>query len=246
MTYCIGILLKTGLVMLSDSRTNAGVDNIATFRKMTVWEQPGERVIGLMSSGNLAISQAVVTYLEEGMGEGGETILSVPSLFKAAQLVGQAVRAVYTEVGGTLEAKEPGAFNVSLLLGGQIKGRRCRLFQVYSAGNFIHASDRTPFFQIGEHKYGKPILDRAVTYDTDLYDGLKLGLISMDSTMRSNLAVGPPLDVVVIRRDALFAELSQRIEIGDPYFDNLRRQWSEALRAAHREIPKPPYPRRQI
>jgi putative proteasome-type protease len=241
MTYCIGILLKTGLVMLSDSRTNAGVDNIATFRKMTVWEQPGERVIGLMSSGNLAISQAVVTYLEEGMGEGGDTILTVPSMFKAAQLVGQAVRAVYTEVGGTLEAKEPGAFNVSLLLGGQLKGRNCRLFQIYSAGNFIHASDRTPFFQIGEHKYGKPILDRALAYDTELRTAAKLALLSMDSTLRSNLSVGLPLDLMIYRTDALQTELRRSIDEGDPYFEQIRQGWSSALRNAIKAMPDVPW-----
>jgi putative proteasome-type protease len=241
MTYCIGILLKTGLVMLSDSRTNAGVDNIATFRKMTVWEQPGERVIGLMSSGNLAISQAVVTYLEEGMGEGGETILTVPSMFKAAQLVGQAVRAVYTEVGGTLEAKEPGAFNVSLLLGGQLKGRTCRLFQIYSAGNFIHASDRTPFFQIGEHKYGKPILDRALAYDTELRTAAKLALLSMDSTLRSNLSVGLPLDLMIYRTDTLKTELRRIIDEGDPYFEQIRQGWSSALRNAIKAMPDVPW-----
>ncbi len=241
MTYCIGILLKTGLVMLSDSRTNAGVDNIATFRKMTVWEQPGERVISLMSSGNLAISQAVVTYLEEGMGEGGETILTVPSMFKAAQLVGQAVRAVYTEVGGTLEAKDPGAFNVSLLLGGQLKGRNCRLFQIYSAGNFIHASDRTPFFQIGEHKYGKPILDRALAYDTELRTAAKLALLSMDSTLRSNLSVGLPLDLMIYRTDALQTELRRSIDEGDPYFEQIRQGWSSALRNAIKAMPDVPW-----
>jgi len=241
MTYCIGILLKTGLVMLSDSRTNAGVDNIATFRKMTVWEQPGDRVIGLMSAGNLAISQAVVTYLEEGMGEGGDTILTVPSMFKAAQLVGQAVRAVYTEVGGTLEAKDPGAFNVSLLLGGQLKGRKCRLFQIYSAGNFIHASDRTPFFQIGEHKYGKPILDRALAYDTEPRTAAKLALLSMDSTLRSNLSVGLPLDLMIYRTDALKTELRRSIDEGDPYFEQIRQGWSSALRNAIKAMPDVPW-----
>ena len=241
MTYCVGILLKDGLVMLSDSRTNAGVDNIATFRKMTVWEQPGERVIALMTSGNLAVSQAVVTYLEEGFGESGETILAAPSMFRAAQLVGQAVRAVYTDVGGTMEAKDPGSFNVSFLLGGQVKGRRCRLFQVYSAGNFIHASDRTPFFQIGEHKYGKPILDRALAYETDLRVAAKLALLSMDSTLRSNLSVGLPLDLMLYRTDALKTELRKSIDEGDPYFEQIRQGWSAALRSAIKAMPDVPW-----
>ncbi|MCC7045542.1 MAG: peptidase [Alphaproteobacteria bacterium] len=241
MTYCIGMLLKDGVVMLSDSRTNAGVDNIATFRKMTVWEQPGERVIALMTSGNLAVSQAVVTHLDEGLGEGGDTIMTVPSMFRAAQLVGQAVRAVYTEVGSTLEAKEPGAFNVAFLLGGQIKGRRCRLFQVYAAGNFIHASDRTPFFQIGEHKYGKPILDRALAYETDLRVAAKLALLSMDSTLRSNLSVGLPLDLMIYRADSLKTEIRRTIDDGDPYFEEIRQGWSSALRNAIKAMPDVPW-----
>ncbi|MCC6468497.1 MAG: peptidase [Alphaproteobacteria bacterium] len=241
MTYCVGILLKDGLVMLSDSRTNAGVDNIATFRKMTVWEQPGERVIALMTSGNLAVSQAVVAYLDEGLGEGGDTIMTVPSMFRAAQLVGQAVRAVYTEVGGTMESKDPGSFNVSFLLGGQVKGRRCRLFQVYAAGNFIHASDRTPFFQIGEHKYGKPILDRALTYETDLRVAAKLALLSMDSTLRSNLSVGLPLDLMIYRTDSLKTEIRRTIDDGDPYFEEIRQGWSSALRNAIKAMPDVPW-----
>lgn len=241
MTYCIGMLLKDGLVMLSDSRTNAGVDNIATFRKMTLWEQPGERVIALMTSGNLAITQAVVTYLEEGMVEDDETILTVPSMFRAAQLVGQAVRKVYAEVGGALEAKDPAAFNVAMILGGQIKDRRCRLFQVYAAGNFIHATESTPFFQIGEHKYGKPILDRALSYDTELRTAAKLALLSMDSTLRSNLSVGLPLDLMIYRKDALKTELRRSIDEGDPYYDKIRQGWSSALRNAIADMPDVPW-----
>ncbi len=241
MTYCIGMLLKDGLVMLSDSRTNAGVDNIATFRKMTVWEQPGERVVVLLSAGNLAVTQAVVTYLEEGMGEQSEPLLAAPSMFRTAQLVGQAVRAVYTEVGGALEAKDPGAFNVSFLLGGQVKGRRCRLFQVYAAGNFIHASERTPFLQIGEHKYGKPILDRALSHETDLRVAAKLALLSMDSTLRSNLSVGLPLDLLIYRADALKTDLRRSIDEDDPYFREIRQGWSSSLRNAIAALPDIPW-----
>ena len=241
MTYCVGMLLKDGLVMLSDSRTNAGVDNIASFRKTTLWEKPGERVIALMSSGNLAITQAVTTMLDEGMGESGDTIVKVPSMFAAAQMVGKAVRAVYSEVGGELEAKDPGLFNVSFLLGGQIKGRRCRLFQVYSAGNFIHASELTPFFQIGEHKYGKPILDRALGFDTDLRRAAKLALISMDSTLRSNLSVGMPLDLLIYRTDALKVELRRTIDEDDKYFREIRQGWSTSLRNALVSLPDVPW-----
>jgi putative proteasome-type protease len=242
------MLLADGLVMISDTRTNAGIDNIAQFRKLHVFEEPGERVMALASAGNLSVSQAVISLLTEGMrneetGE-EETMLRMPSMFEAARLVGRAIREVRKMDADALE--KSGGFNVSMLLGGQLAGRKLRLFMIYAEGNFIECTIDTPFLQIGEHKYGKPILDRAVTYDTDLYDGLKLGLISMDSTMRSNLAVGPPLDVVVIRRDTQYAELNHRIEIGDPYFENLRRQWSEALRAAHREIEPPPYARRSL
>jgi len=242
MTYCVAMQLKEGLVMLSDSRTNAGVDNIATFRKTTVWEKPGDRVIALMSAGNLAITQAVVAMLDEGIGElAGETIVKARSMFGAAQLVGRAVRAVYTEVGGALEAKDPGAFNVSFLLGGQIKGRRCRLFQVYAAGNFIHTTESTPFFQIGEHKYGKPILDRALGFDTDLRRAAKLALISMDSTLRSNLTVGLPLDLMIYRADSLKVELRRTIDEDDPYFQQIRQGWSASLRNALATLPDVPW-----
>ncbi len=242
MTYCVGMLLKDGLVMLSDSRTNAGVDNIATFRKMTVWEKPGERVMAIMSSGNLAITQAVTTMLDEGMGgEANETIVQAPSMFAAAQMVGKAVRSVYSEVDGELEQKDPGLFNVSFLLGGQIKGRRCRLFQVYAAGNFIHASELTPFFQIGEHKYGKPILDRALGFDTDLRRAAKLALISMDSTLRSNLSVGMPLDLMIYRTDALKVELRRTIDEDDKYFREIRQGWSTSLRNALASLPDVPW-----
>jgi len=241
MTYCIGMLLKDGLVMLSDSRTNAGVDNIATFRKMTLWSEPGERLICLMSSGNLAIAQAVTSYLDEGIEADGERMVTVGSMFKAAQLVGKAVRAVYEVDGKPLEAKEPGAFNIAFLLGGQIKGGEPRLYQIYAAGNFIQATERTPFFQIGEHKYGKPILDRALSYDTDLRAAAKLALISMDSTLRSNLSVGLPLDLLVARRDTFAPELRRSIDEDDPYFREIRQRWSSSLREAISTLPNIPY-----
>lgn len=244
MTYCVGQLLKDGLVMICDTRTNAGVDNVASFRKLHIIEEPGERVIALASSGNLSITQSVVSLLTEGLTdpETGEveTLAKTPSMFKAAQLVGRAVREIYRIDGPSLE-QHNARFDVALLLGGQIKGRRLRLFMIYSAGNFIEATPDTPFLQIGEHKYGKPILDRAVKYNTDLYDALKVGLISVDSTMRSNLAVGLPIDLLILRRDALQTELTYRIEQGEPYFEDLRQRWSEALRATHQAIPKPPY-----
>jgi putative proteasome-type protease len=244
MTYCCGILVRDGLVMIADSRTNAGLDNVSTFRKLHVFEEPGKRVMALASAGNLSLSQSVVSLLSEGV-ENPETgvrerLTDAPSMFQAAQRIGRAVRIIHQNDAASLKESEL-EFDVSFLFGGQIEGRRLRLFMIYSAGNFIECTVDTPYLQIGEHKYGKPILDRAVKYETEIYDALKIGLISMDSTMRSNLAVGLPIDLAVIRRDAFQAELSYRIEPGEPYFTDLRERWSEALRAAHMAIPRPPY-----
>jgi putative proteasome-type protease len=240
MTYCVGLYLREGLVLLSDTRTNAGVDNISTFSKMHVFEKPGERLITLLTAGNLAMSQAVVNMLGEGIERDGksETPLTVPSMFRAAQLVGEAVRQVYRIDAPALQAQNL-AFDISILLGGQIKGRTMRLFQVYAAGNFIEATTDTPFLQIGEHKYGKPILDRTAAHDTPLYDGVKLALVSMDSTLRSNLTVGLPIDLLVYRRDGLKPELRRRVTEDDEYFRMIRERWSAALREAYRAIPPP-------
>ena len=244
MTYCVGLLLDQGMVLIADTRTNAGLDNVSTYRKLTLIERPGERVLALASAGNLSMSQSVVGLLEEGI-EDEETgallkLDNATSLFKAVQLVGRAVRQVRAVHEPGL--KEAGlTFDISFLFGGQIAGEPMRLFMVYAAGNFIECGQDAPFLQIGEHKYGKPILDRAVGYDSDLYDALKIGLISMDSTMRSNLGVGLPIDIAVVRRDAIEAELVHRIEAGETYFHDLRERWSAALRAAHMAIPRPPY-----
>jgi putative proteasome-type protease len=244
MTYCIGLDLKDGLVLLADTRTNAGVDNIATFSKTYLFEQPGERVIALLAAGNLALTQSIVNLLHEGIETDDivETLLGAKSMFRAAQLVGEAVRRTYRIDGPAMQAQNI-SFDVSFLLGGQISGGNPRLFQIYAAGNFIEATPDTPFLQIGEHKYGKPILDRAARYDTDLYDGVKLALISMDSTLRSNLTVGPPVDLLVYRRDAFNFELKRRITEDDPYFRMIRERWSEALREAYLAIPRPDWSR---
>lgn len=231
--------------MIADTRTNAGVDNVSVFRKLQTFEQPGAYAFGLATAGNLAVSQSVVTLLTEGLenpksGE-IETLTAMPSMFKAAQLVGRAIREVHRVDGISQEMAQSGTFDVTVLLGGQVKGGRLRLFMVYSAGNFIEATNDTPYLQIGEHKYGKPILDRAIRHDIDLYDALKLGLISMDSTIRSNLSVGMPIDFAVYRRDALKSEMIHRIEPGDSYFHDLQDRWSNALKAAHKAIPRPPY-----
>jgi putative proteasome-type protease len=243
MTYCIGLNLKAGLVVVGDTRTNAGVDNIATFRKLQVFEEPGERVIAVATAGNLAVTQAVVSQMVEGLpGPEGhvQSIFTVPSMFELAQFTGHVVRTVRQRDEAAL-LQDGGVFDCSILLGGQIAGRRLRLFNVYRAGNFVEATDDTPYVQIGEHKYGKPIIDRSVTFETDLGEALKLALISMDSTMRSNLAVGLPVDVLVLPRDTLTPTVNLRLDADDAYFSEVRARWSAALREAHKSIPDPPY-----
>ena len=244
MTYCCGILVRDGLVMFADTRTNAGVDNVSVFRKLHLFTEPGQRIMAVASAGNLSLSQSVVSMLREGWDnpETGEreTLMNAPTMFQAAQRVGRTVRQIHEAEAAALEAADV-TFDVSFLLGGQIKGERPRLFMLYAAGNFIECTQDTPYLQVGEHKYGKPVLDRAITYDLDLYDALKVGLVSVDSTMRSNLSVGLPLDVVIARRDSYDAELNYRIEPGEPYFHDLRERWSAALREAHAAIPRPPY-----
>ncbi len=243
MTYCCGILVSQGLVLLSDTRTNAGLDNISTFRKLHMFAGP-DRCLALASAGNLSLTQSVVSLLNEGVEntETGEveTLLNAPTMFQAAQRVGRAIRKVHATYSRAFDEDEL-RFDLSFLFGGHIAGSRLRLFMIYVAGNFIECTIDTPYLQIGEHKYGKPILDRAVGHETDLYDALKIGLISMDSTMRSNLSVGPPIDLLVMRRDVVAPELVYRVEPGEPYFQSLRESWSQALRAAHMAIPRPPY-----
>jgi len=244
MTYCCGILVRDGFVMIADTRTNAGLDNISVFRKLYTFAVPGDRIMAISSSGNLSLSQSVLSILHEGFenpetGE-RETLLNAPTIFQAVQRIGRAIRAVHRTDEEALQAAYV-KFDLSLLFAGHIRGEQPRLFMIYSVGNFIECTTDTPYLQIGEHKYGKPVLDRAITHDTDLYDALKIGLISVDSTMRSNLSVGMPLDLLVVRRDTCVAELAYRIEPGEPYFQDLRQRWSAALRAAHLAIPRPPY-----
>jgi putative proteasome-type protease len=241
-TYCVGLLLSEGLVMLADTRTNGGVDNISCFSKLYVFEMPGKRQIAAMTAGNLAVSQAVMNVIREGMTdpESGElrSIHSVSGMFEAASLVGEAVRWVFEKHGKVMRAQKV-PFDVSVLIGGQVIGGEQRLFQVYAAGNFIEATRDTPFLQIGEHKYGKPILDRSVDTGTSLVDGVKLALLSMDSTLRSNLSVGIPLDLLVYGRDRFDGGMLRRIGEHDAYFQQLRDAWSQALNDAQRAIPPP-------
>jgi putative proteasome-type protease len=240
MTYCVGMLLDTGLVMLSDSRTNAGVDQINTFRKMVTFQRPGDRILVLLSAGNLAITQAVVHALHEqpGQPEKPTGIFGALDMFDAARVVGDALREVHVRDGQSL--KDQGHdFNASFILGGQIIGEPPRLFNIYAAGNFIESSIDTPYFQIGESKYGKPIIDRVISRSSSLAQAAKCALISMDSTIRSNLSVGPPLDLAVIRRDEFKLHTHISIELDNEYFNKIRTRWGYALREVFSELPDP-------
>lgn len=240
MTYCVGLKLDRGLVFASDTRTNAGLDNIATFKKLHVWHAKGERVITLLSAGNLAITQAVVSELSEQIAaprDGQPNLMTAETMFQVARLVGDAVRNVRERDGEALAANAE-SFFVSFILGGQIKGEDCRLFEVYSAGNFIEATEDTPFFQIGEHKYGKPILDRVTSADMRLGEAAKMVLLSFDSTLRSNLSVGMPIDMLLYNTDSFHSDRHVRIEKDDPYFEELSNSWSTALRSAFADIPE--------
>src|SRR5271170_3897441 len=221
MTYCVGLLVDTGLVLLSDSRTNAGVDQINTFRKMATFRRPGERVLVLMSAGNLGITQAVVNLLLEAPDSEQPRILGAANMFNAARVVGDALREIHERDAEDL--KEHGhEFNGTFILGGQILGEEPRLFHIYSAGNFIESSIDTPYFQIGESKYGKPIIDRVITRSSSLAQAAKCALVSMDSTIRSNLSVGPPLDMAIVRRDEFKLATHISIDMDDEYFTMLR------------------------
>jgi len=240
MTYCVGILLEQGMVFASDSRTHAGVDNIASFCKMTVLERPGDRVIVLLSSGNLAGTQAVISLLKQrGLVEdAGPTVWSAATLFDVAGLVADAMRDIDRRDGPYLT--DSGGFNASFILGGQISGEPMRLFRIYSEGNFIEADiETTPYFQTGEAKYGKPIIDRVITRTTSLEDSAKCVLVSFDSTMRSNLSVGMPIDLICYRRDSLRVEMRRRFAEGDGYFSALSSQWREGVREVFSRLPEP-------
>jgi putative proteasome-type protease len=243
MTYCVAVKLNAGMVFLSDSRTNAGLDQISTFRKMIVYEKPGERFMCLLSAGNLSISQSVREILQiEKLPhhDGGEpiTIWNATSMFDAARVLGSAVRHVYERDGEAL--KRAGVeFNVSMIFGGQIQGEGMRMFQVYSAGNFIEATAETPFFQIGESKYGKPVLDRVITPVTPLDEAAKCVLVSMDSTLKSNLSVGLPLDMAVYEAGQLQSDKITCIDENNPYFRMVHSTWGQKLREVFDSIEDP-------
>ena len=240
MTYCVGMVLDEGLVLMSDTRTNSGVDNISVFRKMFHWSRPGERVIAMMTAGNLATTQAVISHLEErdkAPGDRHNSLLELPTMFQVAVEAGKLLRETVRDTQDENGLHGKGRFTASLIVAGQIKGMEPRLFLIYPEGNFIEASWDTPFFQIGETKYGRPILIRGYDRKMSFEDAAKLLMVSFDSTLKANLSVGLPLDLLVIRRDEFKPQHERRIEHADPYFDSISKSWSDALRNAFHSLP---------
>jgi putative proteasome-type protease len=240
MTYCVAVVLDAGMVFASDSRTSAGVDHISSFRKMRVFAADGDRVIVILSSGNLSITQSVVNILDHQTRnpDSQKTVMNVTSMIEVAGLVGDTLREVKRHDEPYLKESNVDS-GASFLVGGQIRGERQRLFNIYNEGNFIEATRDTPYFQIGESKYGKPVIDRVVKCNTSIVDAIKCTLVSFDSTMRSNISVGLPIDLLVYNRNSLKLGMQKRIEEGDPYFTMIHQQWGAGLRKVFGELPNP-------
>jgi putative proteasome-type protease len=238
MTYCVAMRLDAGLVFLADSRTNAGIDQVGAVRKMSVFEHPGERVMVLMTSGNLSLAQSVLQLVGELSASNGYTVWDAPNLFEAARVVGEAVRMIHTREAEALH-KFGIDFDINLILGGQVKGERCRLFHIYAAGNFVEALAEHPYFQIGEAKYGKPVIDRVITPASSLDAAAKCALISMDSTLRSNVSVGMPLELLVYEADSLAVTRFVTVEENNQYFQMVRNTWGQQLKAVFDGIDAP-------
>ncbi|HTH93715.1 MAG TPA: proteasome-type protease [Rhodocyclaceae bacterium] len=238
MTYCAATMTDAGIVFASDSRTNAGIDNVSTFKKMRVFESPGERVIVTLCSGNLAVTQATLNQLDQNLRrtDGTPSIMNAPTMFDVAYMVGEALRQVRERDAPFLLQNNVDS-SANFIIGGQIAGEAPRLFLVYSEGNFIEAMTETPYFQIGEVKYGKPILDRVIKSDTDMDDAIKCVLVSFDSTMKSNLSVGMPIDLLCYDRDSFCVNKTRRFDERDSYMSNLREQWGEGLRQVFLKLP---------
>lgn len=240
MTYCVGMRLKKGLVFMADTRTNAGLDNIATAKKMHTWEVPGDRIITIMTAGNLATTQAVIGLIDERLKapiDRNPSILDAPSMFQIAREVGQTLKEVIADNLSGQDQAMASAFGATMIVGGQIKGSEPRLFLIYPEGNFIESSDDNPFFQIGETKYGKPIIVRAYDADMSFENAIKLLMVSFDSTIKSNLSVGLPLDYVICRSDEMAIGYQDRIREDDPYYNTVSNGWGEALKAAFGKLP---------
>ncbi|MFA4949698.1 MAG: peptidase [Brevundimonas sp.] len=248
MTYCVGMLVEEGLAMIADTRTNAGVDNISSYRKLHVVNQPGERVLGVCTAGNLSVTQTALAMVRDGVhlhvGEPSETLETAPTLFRCAQLLGHALRETRLSIAPAMEADSLNT-SASMLLGGQIAGGEMGLYLIYSQGNFIECGLDTPYLQIGELKYGKPILQSGLSSDTPLSTAIKLGLISFSTTMRCNVGVGSPFDMLTLRRDYLSGD-ERRIDKDDAYFTDLHEQWTRAQTAARRSMPEPPWMNGQV
>lgn len=240
MTYCVGMRLKKGLVFMADTRTNAGLDNIATAKKMHTWEVPGDRIITIMTAGNLATTQAVIGLIDERLKapiDRNPSILDAPSMFQIAREVGQTLKEVIADNLSGQDQAMASAFGATMIVGGQIKGSEPRLFLIYPEGNFIESSGDNPFFQIGETKYGKPIIVRAYDADMSFENAIKLLMVSFDSTIKSNLSVGLPLDYVICRSDEMAIGYQDRIREDDPYYNTVSNGWGEALKAAFGKLP---------
>ncbi len=243
MTYCVGMLVEDGLAMIADTRTNAGVDNISSYRKLHMINRPGERVMAVATAGNLSVTQTALAMAREGVhlnvGEEPETLETASSMFRCAQILGHALRSVRLSIAPALEADSLNT-SASMLLGGQIRGGEMALFMIYSQGNFIECGKDTPYLQIGEAKYGKPILSSGLEYATPLAEAVKLGLISFSTTMRSNVGVGAPFDILTLRRDYISGE-ERRIQEDDSYFNDLHDRWTRAQTQARNAMPEPPW-----
>ena len=245
MTYCVGMMLDQGLVLMSDTRTNSGVDNISVFRKMFTWSVPGERILTLLTAGNLASTQALISQLEERMkapDERDNIILKSPTMFQVATEIGRLLRRIIREQQDANGDRARRRFSASIIVAGQIAGMEPRLFMVYPEGNFIESSEETPFFQIGETKYGRPIIIRAYNPAMSMEDAIKLMMVSFDSTLKANLSVGMPLDLQVIERDSFAITHEHRVNYDDPYFQEISSSWSEALRTAFHSLPDYHFP----
>ena len=240
MTYCVAMSLEAGIIFAADSRTNAGVDQIGRFSKMRVFSREGDRVVVTLTSGNLSMTQSALNILEQRarVGDGQLQLWNAPSMFDIARLVGDALREVKTRDGPYLLQNNIDS-HATFIVGGQVQGETPRLFEVYSEGNFIEATTDTCYFQIGESKYGKPVIDRVITRATSLQEATKCTIVSFDSTMRSNISVGLPIDLAVYETDSLRVKLQKRIEESDPYFQMIHTQWGEGLRRVFAELPNP-------
>ena len=240
MTYCVGVMLDAGMVFASDSRTNAGVDHVSSYRKMHTFAAEGERVLVLLTSGNLSVTQSTISLLDQQARDpdSGKTVMNVASMYDVAELIGNALREVRKRDGAYLQQSNVDG-SASFIVGGQIRGEPQRLFNVYTEGNFIEATRETPYFQIGESKYGEPVIDRVVKAGTGLLEATKCVLVSFDSTMRSNISVGLPIDLLIYNRNSLRVGFQRHIEEGDDYFEMIHTQWGEGLRKVFGQLPNP-------